>query len=213
MAPRPRTCAGGPGSKFRPASNPSACLFTSTRLATRSSCGCCPPTEGDGAGQFFGGFRELEITHSIESTEGDGVPRLRTEILADTPPAPALADSFFGAVTWRPQRWIVRGGQAGDQGLELVPGGEAWLHTDAMTGEIRGQIFCPASAHSLPMVEVVWYKGGRLQLMQHGRVEPGRPFDFRVWTAEPGGWIGILVENEDRVAPVQVRVTDSTLIP
>ena len=44
---------------------------------------------------------------------------------------------------------IVRGGTAGAEGLELAPGGETWIHTAGMTGEIRGRIFCPASAERL----------------------------------------------------------------
>jgi hypothetical protein len=121
--------------------------------------------------------------------------------------------NLFGPIAWRPRQWIVRGGSAGAQGLELAPGGETWLRTANMTGEIRGRIVVLPGAQRLPMVRVVWYKGGRLQLMQHGRIEPDHPFEFRVWTAEPSGWIGILVENEERVAPVQVRVTDSSLQP
>jgi len=162
-------------------------------------------------GRLFAGFRELGLTNSIEWTED--VPNLRPQHLPDTSVTPELAENLFGPIAWRPRQWIVRGGTAGAHGLELAPGGETWLRTAGMTGEIRGQIICPPDAQRLPMVQVVWYKGGRLQIMQHGRVEPGRPFEFKVWTAEPSGWIGILVTNEERVAPVQVRVTECSLIP
>lgn len=171
------------------------------------------PGEGMQASNgLFAGYRDLELTNSIESTEGDGVPWLRLPAREVTPPTPALAESFFGPITWRPQRWVVRGGRAAEGGLELAPGGETWLHTDAMTGEVRGQIRLAGSG-AQPYVHVVWYKGGRLQLMQHGRVAPDRPFDIHVWTAEPGGWIGVLVDRQDDASAVLVRLTSSSLSP
>ena len=187
--------------------------FEFDTLGKRVEFWTLPGPEMQAADGFFAGFRDLELTNSIESPAADGAPRLRNDVAAETPATPELAASLFGTIAWRPQQLVIRDGQPGEQGLKLTPGGEVWIHTDTMTGEISGQIFCPPEAERLPRVRVVWYKGGRLQLMQHGRVEVGRPFDFRVWTAEPGGWIGILVDREDRVAPVQMRVQRSTLIP
>ena len=159
----------------------------------------------------FGGYRELEITHAIEST---GRPRLRSDSPADVAATPELAGSFFGPVAWRPQQLILRGGGVpGPDGLQLPAGGELWLHTDNMTGEIKGEISRAEPAGGAPTVRVVWYKGGRLQLMQSGQVPAGSPFAFHVWTAEPGGWIGILLDPGSAVSPAQVRVTGATLTP
>lgn len=63
------------------------------------------------------------------------------------------------------------------------------------------------------MVRVLWYKGGRLQIMQQGFIPADRPFDFHVWTAEPGGWIGVMVEPGEGASPVLMQVTQSTLVP
>ena len=172
-----------------------------------------PSAKAQSEGGVFAGYRELEITHAIESTEGDGVPQLHKARLAATTLTPELMEDFFGSVTWRPARWVLYGGRAGARGLELAPGGETWLHTDNMLGEMRGQVYRTDSSGQVPMVRVVWYKGGRLQIMQHGHVEADRPFDFHVWPAEPGGWIGILVDQGDGVSSVQVRVTSSSLTP
>ncbi len=160
----------------------------------------------------LGGFRELEITHAVESA---GVPRMRRRGgPADMPVTPALAASLFGSVAWRPQQLIVRGsGNAAAGGLELPAGGELWLHTENMAGEIKGEILRAGPAGRPPLVRVVWYKGGRLQIMQQGLVPADQPFTFHVWTAEPGGWIGFLVDHEEGVAPVLVRVNSSTLAP
>ena len=93
-----------------------------------------------------------------------------------------------------------------------MAGGELWLHTPGMTGEIRGRLLGLAAGSS-PMVRVVWYKGGRLQLMQQGQIPADRPFEFHVWTAEPGGWIGILVDPGAAGPAVQVRIDACTLTP
>jgi hypothetical protein len=98
-------------------------------------------------------------------------------------------------------------------GLQLSPGGEVWLHKDGMTGELRGQVACPPGDGRPPVVRVVWYKGGRLQIIHQEWTKRGEPFNFRVWTAEPGGWIGVLVDSGKDLAPVQVRVTGTTLQP
>jgi hypothetical protein len=160
------------------------------------------------AGKIFAGFRELELTNSIEWNED--VPNLRPQRLPDTGVTPELAENLFGPIAWRPRQWIVRGGSAGANGVELATGGEMWLRTAGMTGEIRGRITTPSGRS--PRVWVVWYKGGRLQIMQNGQVAVDAPLDFHVWTAEPSGWVGILVEAGEG-SPVQVRVSSSTLTP
>lgn len=108
---------------------------------------------------------------------------------------------------------MVRGGTPAPDGIDLVAGGELWLHTPAMTGDIHGRLISLAADGSRPMVRVVWYKGGRLQLMQQGQVGADRPFDFHVWTAEPGGWIGILADPGAAGPAVQVRIDACTLTP
>jgi hypothetical protein len=159
---------------------------------------------------LFAGFREIEIINAVESA---GAPQLQPPGQAEVAATPELAASLFGDIAWRPHQLTVRGGRAGAAGLELSPGGEIWLHTDNMTGEIRGQVVPVGQPGAPAFMRVVWYKGGRLQLMQHGWVQPGQPVDFHVWTAEPGGWIGILSLQADGTAPMSVRVNTSSLTP
>src|SRR5258708_37797340 len=91
------------------------------------------PAKGSGV---FAGFREMEITHAIESTKG--VPTLRPGGLPDTDVTPELAESLLGAIAWRPRQLVVRGGKAGPEGLELFAGGEVWLPTYGQSGGSRG---------------------------------------------------------------------------
>lgn len=171
------------------------------------------PGAGTKGGAFFGGYRDLQLVNSIESTEGDGVPRVRDNLLPETPVTAETGRSLFGDLAWRPQRWVLRGGRAGASGLELVAGGETWLHSEAMTGEVRGRLQLAPGTTTHPRVRIVWYKGGRLELMQHGRVMPDQPFDFHVWTAEPGGWIGFVVEPEAVDGAVSIRINSVSLQP
>ncbi|MEJ1971483.1 MAG: hypothetical protein WDM96_02910 [Lacunisphaera sp.] len=79
-----------------------------------------------------------------------------------------------------------------------------------MTGEIRGQFSLTGPGEPV-QAQVIWYKGGRLQILQHGWVVAGQPFVFHAWTADPGGWVGLLVDGPGNAAPVQVQVTGASL--
>jgi hypothetical protein len=158
----------------------------------------------------FAGFRDLEITHAVESATA---PQLRPASHAGVAATPELAAALFGSVPWRPQQLLGRGGQPAPAGVELAAGGELWWHTDSMTGEIRGQLSRANRAGPPVMARVLWYKGGRLQVLQQGWLPAGQPFDFHAWAAEPGGWIGVLLEPTETPAPVLVRVTGTTLTP
>lgn len=165
-----------------------------------------PP--GQPAGGLVSGFRDLHITHAIDTTIA---PRLRPDSPMDVVAGSTLANSLFGSLTWRPEQLVVRNGGALTEGLQLSPGGELWLHADGMTGELRAQAACPESPGRPPIVRVVWYKGGRIQVVQQEWTRRDRPIDIRVWTAEPGGWIGIVVDGGPDFGPVVVRATETTL--
>lgn len=162
------------------------------------------------AGVVVAGFRDLQITHAVEVGTA---PRLRADSPSDVASGPGQAESLFGDVAWRPTQLVVRNGSPMAGGLELSPGGEVWLHRDGMAGELSGQVTCPAGPGRPPVVRVVWYKGGRLQIIHQEWAKHGQPFDFKVWTAEPGGWFGVLVDPGKDLAPVHVRVTGTTLQP
>jgi hypothetical protein len=162
-------------------------------------------------GRLAAGYRNLQITHAVESPAG--APRLRGDGPADEAMAAEAAESLLGAVRWRPGQLVVRGGRPAAGGLELAAGGEVWLHTDGMTGELRGRVDCPDPAGGRPMVRVVWYKGGRLQITQQGLVPAEGAFEFRVWCAEPGGWFGILTDQGAGIARARVQVTGARLEP
>jgi hypothetical protein len=122
--------------------------------------------------------------------------------------------ALFGDIAWRPQQLVTRAGQATPAGVELPAGGEVWWHTDNMTGEVRGQIRSVGSDPGLvPTVRIVWCKGGRLQVLQQGGLPPDGILDFRAWCAEPGGWIGVLLDPGSPAVRGSVRLQTATLAP
>jgi hypothetical protein len=162
-------------------------------------------------GRVLAGVRELEITHAFELT--GGAPLLRDSVLPETSGTADLTQSLLGEINWRPQQLVVRGGWATERGLVLPSGGEVWLHTKDMTGVISGHLKISSAFGTQPAVRVLWYKGGRVQIMQQGWLVRDQPFEFRAWTAEPGGWIGNVVDPIEAAAPVVVQVTSSNLTP
>jgi hypothetical protein len=162
-------------------------------------------------GRVVAGVRDLEITHSYD-LPGEA-PRLRDGVRPAIPVTPEMAQSFFGTLGWRPEQLAVRGGWATDQGLALPPGGEIWFRTEGMTGVVNGQLICPDVAGSPAFVRVIWCKGARVQILQQGFLSREAPLDFRAWTAEPGGWIGIVVEDGANYTHVVARVLETTLTP
>jgi hypothetical protein len=161
-------------------------------------------------GQVAAGYRNLQITHSGESDSG--APRLRAGAAPDVDLSSMASDGLWGSLAWRPRQLVVRGGEATAQGIALRAGGELWFHTDGMTGEVRGRITARGAGRDLPTVRVVWSKGARLQVMRQGAV-PEEGFDFHAWTAEPGGWIGVLVDPGTVPVPTVVRLESANLQP
>lgn len=167
--------------------------------------------DDDSSDLVAAGYRNLQITHAIESAEAP--PDLRADHRSAQPADSAQAAALFGNIGWRPAQLFVQSGTPGTDGLELGADGEVWLHTPEMTGELRGQLTCLGPAGARPMVRVVWYKGGRLQIMQQGAIPAGGSFAFHAWCAEPGGWIGILLDPGDGATRARVRVTEANLTP
>lgn len=156
-------------------------------------------------GGVAAGYRNFQITHAVEGPAEP--PDLRVDERLPVAADDAQTAALLGDTSWRPQQIFVTAARgAGPDGLDLAEGGEVWLHTPEMLADIRGRVIGVAEG---TMARVVWYKGGRLQLMQQGHVPPGGTFQFHAWCGEPGGWFGILL---DRGGPgARVRLTEATL--
>ena len=62
-------------------------------------------------------------------------------------------------------------------------------------------------APGLPFIRVVWYKGGRLQIMHQVPVaNDDEGILLRVWPAEYNGWFGVLADRGNEISRVRVSV-------
>jgi hypothetical protein len=162
-------------------------------------------------GQLAAGYRNFQISHAIASAQGP--PQLRPGVAAETMVTPEMIDGLFPGTPWRPQQLVVRGGRVEDGNLTLVPGGEVWLHSANLTGEMRGRLRAVSAAEAPATVRVVWYKGGRLQITRQGQIPAEGSFAFHVWCAEPDGWIGLLVDPGEGGGRVSVHLDEVHLQP
>lgn len=167
-------------------------------------------TDRPGRSPVFAGYRELEIEAAVEGPIE--APALRGDVSTARMAKPTELDALFDRLKWRPEYLLLRDAQVDAEGAELAPGGELWFHTQNMTGLVEGGVKNLSANTTGPMVRVVWYKGGRLQLMQNDVVPAGGSYPFRVWTAEPGGWIGVLTDRSDSAA-VKVKITSAQMQP
>lgn len=162
------------------------------------------------SGGLLAGYRDLELT---QVGEFSGAPELRQDAPAEVAATPALADALFHAVAWRPQELVVRGGRVQGGDLVVASRGEVWMHTPGMLGDLNGRLSAAAEKGKPAWMRVLWYKGGRVQILQQGWIPPGHAVDFRAWNAETGGWIGIEVGGDPGQPDVVVRVTAARLQP
>lgn len=162
-------------------------------------------------GLVSAGYRNFQVTHAIDASGGP--PRLREGVAEDQEADERVIVKLMGTHEWRPKRVVLRGISRGTPHI-LPPNSEIWLRTEGLVGEIRGQLFVAGQAADRPTVRVIWYKGGRMQIMQQGQIPGDRPFNFHVWCAEPGGWIAILVDQAGETTDAaRLQIDEASLRP
>lgn len=156
--------------------------------------------------QIGAGYRNPRITDTGARIDAETAPYLRPIRLVDEPITPL--DQFLPAA-WRPDDLTLRSGRVTPAGIELQAGGEFWLRANGRLSELSGEVFMAENAHgsSLPIIRVVWYKGGRLEVIQQETLaSPTAKFHFRAWSAEPDGWFGIMADPVAGMIPATVRI-------
>lgn len=130
--------------------------------------------------------------------------------IADSQPPPQLYPAAPAAMAdnpglrsalvhcpWEPDQISTRGTvQATEDGLLLAPGGQVWLRADIGLSSLDGIAkLHPGDSGMPPMLRVLWYKGGRIQLtdqIQLSATEPEQP--FHSWSSAAEGWFGMMVD-------------------
>ncbi len=159
------------------------------------------------ADRLVAGWRNPTLQHAMETSAEP--PRLHHTTL-DFLELDAAAQATVLPGDWRPRRMIARGGTLTPDGLVLVPGGELWVRPERPVGAFAGtaRLADPGDSREPPLVRAFYYKGGRLELTsQAGTGEEGR-LEFRVWSAEPDGWLVLSVDPNPRAAPLLFKVTE-----
>ncbi len=110
---------------------------------------------------------------------------------------------------WRADAAFLRGAVPAGEDFSVSAGGELWFRADRPLAEFRANVRLPDGSPrtNLPCIRLVWYKGGRLELLTQAplRAEDAR-LELRAWSAEPEGWIGILVDPGANTPDALVRI-------
>jgi hypothetical protein len=160
----------------------------------------------ESAGLVAAGYRGLRILHVGQ--DAGGAPRLRPGTPADDAPDPAAIRALL-PTGWPPDEIVVRRGRVTAQGLEIASGGEVWVRAKGILGEFSGEIFVPEgnTQPAGPVYRAVWAKASRIEIIGQGHMRLDERRAFRLWSAEPDAWFGLINEEAAGGAPLIVRVT------
>jgi hypothetical protein len=161
----------------------------------------------ESADRLVAGWSNPTIQHAMETS--DEPPRIHHNSL-DFLELDADAQAALLPGDWRPRRMIARGGRLTPDGLELVPGGELWVRPERPVGAFVGEARLVAAddQREAPLVRAFYYKGGRLEITSQESADENGRLGFRVWSAEPDGWLVLSVDPNPRAAPLLIKLTE-----
>ena len=162
----------------------------------------------EASGLIWAGWHLPHIQHAGDSSSRP--PDLRKPAQEEMPIDISWSRALLPEDLALPCKLIVRGGFLGEGGLEIGDGGEIWLSPEI---PIKGMVLRfralpgETEAPGLPFIRVVWYKGGRLQIMHQVPVaNDDEGILLRVWPAEYNGWFGVLADRGNEISRVRVSV-------
>ncbi len=154
------------------------------------------------------------LLHS-QASPGPPPPLVRKPS-AESSPSPERLAAFL-QTDWEPDDVLLRGGRVTENGYVVEPGGQIWLKANHPLEALNGiiQVAPEASADDMmPLVRVLWYKGGRVQIAWQDRLNPhSKTHHFHSWSSGPEGWFGILVDPLPGVAPITVLINQVIPLP
>lgn len=156
------------------------------------------------AGRIEAGWRSLRLSHTLD--DPDAPPAVRPGAdkawLADESYRAALLPGVARDI---PVFARILGQPAAD-GVALAPGGEIWLRAKGgLMLEFTVRPDGPLHPPALPVVRVLYYKGGRLEILAQDAIRSADAVQFRAWCAEGDGWIGLLLDRSDAVPALRVQ--------
>ncbi len=148
-------------------------------------------------------------------------PTMLHSLDENTPPPPLfrnpnpvipVPDGFTAAAIqtdWIPDEIFLRGGYLENGAWWLRDGSQIWLKSAEGLGAFDGEITVTDPGEGrLPTVRIVWYKGGRLQVMEQFTLpHDSRTRGFHAWSSGPDGWFGVLIDAGSTTLPAQIKIT------
>jgi len=157
------------------------------------------------AGQVMAGWRGPTITHAID---GPAEPPILV------PGAAALAETgpdFCAALlpgTWGPARVMVRNCWFAGGRVVLPPGGEIWIKLSGLYSSLEVSFARTTGLREPadPVLRMVYYKGGRVEVLHNLAVPIDAPAKASAWSPETDGWLGLLAVPGGATEAVAVRI-------
>ena len=158
----------------------------------------------ESAGKLRAGWRGFHLMDTADRDEPP--PTLQSGFTALVPAgkdvrANLLPPSLKDAPVYLRKVWM-------QDGTLLMPGGgEIWVRLQGLYPEMK--ISAKLLGHqkeAAPKVQVVFYKGGRLERFAPSVDRAAGIVHFNAWSAENGGWLGILAEPQLTIPPMTVRI-------
>jgi hypothetical protein len=163
----------------------------------------------ESAGKVRAGWRAFKLMHMPDREDQPPIlfpSKFSLELIAPEAFAACMPESLHKV------QFFLRGGIIQGDSL-LIPGGtEAWIHLDGMYTDIRISAQVTENpGNEIPHIQIVYYKGGRLERFTPLQPAVNGSVDYNAWTPESGGWIGILSPTELKIAPIKVKIESATL--
>ncbi len=157
-----------------------------------------PPNAG-----VIAGWREPRLWNTFE---GDSrPPRLQVGASPARTAEPALRQATLPqALADAPM--FVRDAWARDGQCWLAPRGEVWIQLTGLVARI--EITAQTSGvgpNNLPRLQVVYYKGGRLEVFNPSFDSATGAAQYTAWSSERGGWLGILADPHPSCPAFTIR--------
>lgn len=144
----------------------------------------------DGSGKFFGGWREMRITHTNGQDRSPPPPFGRALQRIWPEATEPVAD----------QIWFARAGQplTGD-GWATLPA-EDWRRDTMQSGKLSVTAEFepdPANPGDHLVMTLAWYRGSRFEIMTEKEIDPRTTprLTLDAYVPEAGGWVGVLVRT------------------
>lgn len=163
---------------------------------------------GHSAGRVRAGWRGFHLVHTVEREEGP--PMLQSGVAALVPAGESARAALLPA-SLRNAPSYIRNAWSEDGALLLPSGGEVWVRLSGQYSDIKVSAkLREVKTGATPRLQVVYYKGGRLERFVPSLDPAAGRAQFSAWSPENDGWLGILADPQPGTPSITVKVDTAT---